>query len=208
MKLANVFNRDNIYQAGLNLFTPRVQERKQQQDLIQADLTRSINERQAPLRQQRLSPAPVVRANPFATPAPTVPMVSAARSTPFYNEINTAAKAHGINPKFYDALIFAESSYNPNAVSKTGAIGLPQLQPTTLKELGYSGDPRKLTPQQQLEFGAKYLNLIYDQRQRHMGVTRPLTPLEWYHAYSFGPNTSQPISPQYQANWERAYGRY
>lgn len=199
--MRNIFSADNIYQAGLNLFTPRVQAKKQQATLQQLDLSRQIDQRQSPVRQQRL------QANVFTPPVTRKKTaVSAARTTPFYGEIQSAAKKHGINPKFLDALVFAESSYNPQAVSKTGAFGLTQIQPTTLRELGYTGPTNMLTPQQQIDYGAQYLNRIYDTRKKKLG--RGLTPLEWYHAYSFGPNTTQPISPQYQANWERAYGRY
>lgn len=203
--MRNIFSADNLYQAGLNLFAPRAQAKKQKAVLDQQALTSQINKRQEPIRLQRAGMQPTAR-NVFAQPNKTV--VSGTRSTPFYSDISATAKKYGINPKFLDSLVFAESSYNPAAMSKSGAYGLTQIMPSTLRELGYTGQPQALTPQQQLDYGAQYLKKIYDVRQRNLGVSRPLTPLEWYHAYSFGANTKQPISPQYQSNWERAYGRY
>ena len=65
------------------------------------------------------------------------------------------ALKYGLDPNLFVRQIQAESSFNPNAVSSAGAIGLGQIMPDTAKELGinpedpdqnldwYSGPERK-----------------------------------------------------------------
>ncbi|MEC9312916.1 MAG: lytic transglycosylase domain-containing protein [Pseudomonadota bacterium] len=53
----------------------------------------------------------------------------------------------------FQALVEAESSYNPTAVSPKGAYGLGQLMPDTARALGV--DPRD--PSQNLDGAARYL---------------------------------------------------
>ena len=43
---------------------------------------------------------------------------------------------HGLDPKLVDALVRTESGYDPNAVSRKGAMGLMQLMPATASRLG------------------------------------------------------------------------
>jgi soluble lytic murein transglycosylase-like protein len=125
---------------------------------------------------------------------------------PFSNEINASARKYGLNPRFLDAVAFAESSYNPKAVSKSGAVGLTQLTPVALKDIGWQGKPTDLyNPATNLDLGAQYLKKIYQVRSKQLG--RAPSPLEWYHAFSFGPYNSTPISPAYESNFNRAYNR-
>lgn len=72
----------------------------------------------------------------------------------FLNDITAAAKQHGIRPELLSALIQAESSFNPTAVSPAGAMGLLQIMPRTAEELGI--DP--MDPKQAIEGGARYLS--------------------------------------------------
>ena len=49
--------------------------------------------------------------------------------------IQQVSTEHGLDPKLIDALVRVESGYNPNAVSRKGAMGLMQLMPETAKRL-------------------------------------------------------------------------
>ncbi len=60
---------------------------------------------------------------------------------------------HDIPPALFVALIEAESSFDPDAVSVKGAIGLTQLMPATAEELGV--DPED--PVENMIGGARYL---------------------------------------------------
>ena len=46
------------------------------------------------------------------------------------------AHRHQIDPAMVKAIIMAESSFNPKAISSRGAVGLMQLMPNTAKSLG------------------------------------------------------------------------
>ena len=67
------------------------------------------------------------------------------------------AEANDIPPALFVALIEAESGFDPDAVSVTGAIGLTQLMPATAEELGV--DPED--PVQNMTGGARYLAAQY-----------------------------------------------
>ncbi len=60
----------------------------------------------------------------------------------------------GISPKILAAVAQAESGGNPNAVSRSGALGLMQFMPTTARSFGI--DP--LDPAQAVDAAAKYLS--------------------------------------------------
>jgi len=72
-----------------------------------------------------------------------------------YNDvIAAAAHEYGVDPALLRAVIHAESSFNPNAVSMAGAQGLMQLMPDTANELGVD-NPFDST--QNIRGGAHYL---------------------------------------------------
>lgn len=73
--------------------------------------------------------------------------------TDLKDKIRDAAAGQGLDPDLFDALVQAESAYDPNARSRAGALGLTQLMPGTAASLGVN----PLDPQQNLEGGAKYL---------------------------------------------------
>jgi len=57
------------------------------------------------------------------------------------------------------ALVWAESRFNPMAISPAGAAGLAQLMPATARELGVSN---RHDPRQNIEGGARYLRQMLD----------------------------------------------
>ena len=69
------------------------------------------------------------------------------------------AERYGLPPNVFVSLIQNESSYNPNARSPKGAIGLAQLMPGTARDLGV--DPTDW--RQNLEGGARYLRQQWDE---------------------------------------------
>jgi len=71
--------------------------------------------------------------------------------------IRTVAKMYKLQHTLLHAVIMAESSYNPNAISRAGAVGLMQLMPETAKQYGVS--PRR-DPKQNIYGGSRYLRYL------------------------------------------------
>jgi soluble lytic murein transglycosylase-like protein len=77
--------------------------------------------------------------------------------------VNAAAREHGLELELLQALIAAESGFNPLAVSPKGAIGLMQVMPATAQRYGVSGDSKAplekklMDPRTNLRTGARYL---------------------------------------------------
>ncbi len=77
----------------------------------------------------------------------------------FHPIINKASKQHDVDPAIVKAVIMAESSYNPRAVSPKGAVGLMQLMPSTAESLGVANS---FNPEQNIQGGTKYLKKLID----------------------------------------------
>ncbi|HLE84759.1 MAG TPA: lytic transglycosylase domain-containing protein [Thermoanaerobaculia bacterium] len=81
-------------------------------------------------------------------------------SLPYGDEIEETAARHRLDALLLAALVEAESSFLPDAVSPVGAVGLTQVMPATAAWLGGKGD---LTdPGSNLDLGARYLSRLID----------------------------------------------
>ncbi len=72
----------------------------------------------------------------------------------YRDEIAAAAARHGVDPAIVRAIIHAESSFNPNALSRVGAQGLMQLMPATARRFGVSN---AFDAAQNIQGGVEYL---------------------------------------------------
>jgi soluble lytic murein transglycosylase-like protein len=93
--------------------------------------------------------------------------------------IAKSARKHKVPATFVRSIVEAESNYDPQAVSKTGAIGLMQLMPDTAQEMGAS-DPT--IPEQNVDAGTRYLRTLMDRYSKHRDPLKRVIA-----AYNAGP---------------------
>jgi hypothetical protein len=93
------------------------------------------------------------RQSAAALPEPREPAL------PFEEDILQAAQTYQVDPALIHAIIMAESSYNPRAVSHRGAQGLMQLMPTTAKWLGIEDS---FDPAMNIDGGVRYFKRLLD----------------------------------------------
>jgi soluble lytic murein transglycosylase-like protein len=73
--------------------------------------------------------------------------------------VHEAAARKQVDPKLVHSIIQVESGYDPNAVSRKGAMGLMQLIPGTAKRFGVENP---FDPKQNIHGGVSYLRHLLD----------------------------------------------
>jgi soluble lytic murein transglycosylase-like protein len=79
--------------------------------------------------------------------------------TTFDHWIRGASRKYALDPALVKAVIHAESRFDPLAISPKGAVGLMQIDPTMVKELGIT-DP--FNPKHNIYGGVRYLRELLD----------------------------------------------
>ena len=108
---------------------------------------------------------------------------------PYWTYIQLKAEENAINPNFSLAIMREESTFNPNATSATGALGLMQIMPKTGEGIAKTLKIAKFkakdlyTPKTNIEFGSHYLGFL----SRKFGAN----PLWMAAGYNAGPNAAQ-----------------
>jgi soluble lytic murein transglycosylase len=75
-----------------------------------------------------------------------------------YKEIvREKASFYDVDPSIINALIEAESGWDPNAISEKGAMGLMQIMPETAIDLGLSNP---FDPEQNIDAGIRYFRML------------------------------------------------
>lgn len=103
--------------------------------------------------------------------------------------IVTEARAKSLDPLLIVAIMLVESSFNPNAVSHAGALGLLQVLPSTGEDVAlrnnlfWAGKETLFDPQHNLRIGITYFAELVVRFEGHLG--RALA------AYNQGPTRVQ-----------------
>lgn len=101
----------------------------------------------------------LARAGVDTSPQPVAGTETAvASNNPLMETARAIAREEGVPEDMFLNLIAAESSWNPNARSGAGAIGLTQLMPGTAEELGVNPND----PVENMRGGARYLKAQLD----------------------------------------------
>ena len=72
----------------------------------------------------------------------------------FSPTVDAVARRYRLPKSLVHAVITAESAYNPNAISRAGAVGLMQLMPGTAKRYGVKN---RMNPYENIHGGSRYL---------------------------------------------------
>lgn len=96
------------------------------------------------------------------SPAPIKRETTAQKRARYAPHVQNAAEVSNVPVALIEAVITAESAFNPLAVSAAGAVGLMQLMPATAERFGVTD---RTDPAQNILGGAKYLNFLLNKFQ-------------------------------------------
>lgn len=113
-----------------------------------AEVTRYVND-------SNQSASAKIQAANYHGPSAT----SAASPEDVDSAIAMAAARHNVDPNLVRAVVKVESNYNPNAVSRKGAMGLMQLMPSTARQLKVKNP---FDPQQNVDAGVRHLKQLLE----------------------------------------------
>jgi len=94
---------------------------------------------------------------PAPPPPPTVGAVGRERYRLYDAHISEASRLYQLPEPFIRAIIRVESDFNPNVVSRVGAMGLMQLMPRTAANMGVRSP---YDPRQNILGGTRYLRIL------------------------------------------------
>ena len=130
---------------------------------IAPDGTVSVRQGSGAANWEVVSPASDRTVDANGTPVIPNSFVTEFRPAPvpqqYATALTQAAAAANISPALLAALVWQESRWNPQAISRKGAMGLAQLMPATARGLGVN----PADPIANLNGGARYLRQLLDQ---------------------------------------------
>ena len=88
---------------------------------------------------------------------PAVRETTAQKRARYAPHVAAASRATRVDGDLIEAIITAESAFDPLALSSTGALGLMQLMPATAERFGVTD---RLDPAQNIMGGARYMNFL------------------------------------------------
>lgn len=109
---------------------------------------------------------------------------SAAATDAYDDLIQEASTRHDISFHLLKAIIKAESDFNPHAVSRSGAMGLMQIMPGTMKDFKINNP---FDPQENIMAGASFFKTLYQRFEGRLPLALA--------AYNAGPRAVE----QYQS---------